>query len=328
MSPEAEPDAHPARATAREPAAARPTPRVADRRLAELGILIVMVVWAGNFVVVKSAVEMLPPIGFTFVRFVLASLTLLTLLRWREGSWGMPRRDLVTMLVLGGLGFGVYQMLWTTGITTVPAGDSALLIAATPVIVALLAAAAGADVLTPLKLAGVLTSFGGVAIVMASGQGLSLGQSVVGEALTLGAAVCWGVFTAFSAPVLRRHSPLRSTAWATVAGTVVLAPVAAIQLASTPAGAFTAPAIGAILYSGLLAAGVANVVVQHGVKVIGPTRTATFQFLVPALAVALAALVLAEPVRIGQVAGGVVIVAGILIVRAATLRRAAPAAAA
>ena len=35
-------------------------------------------------------------------------------------------------MILGGLGFGVYQILWTVGLQTIPAGDSALLIAATP----------------------------------------------------------------------------------------------------------------------------------------------------------------------------------------------------
>ncbi|HEY7132739.1 MAG TPA: EamA family transporter, partial [Candidatus Limnocylindrales bacterium] len=73
--------------------------------------------------------------------------------------------------------------------------------------------------------------------------------------------------------------------------------------------------IGAVLYSGFLAAGVSNVVVQNGVKVIGPTRTSAYQFLVPALAVVLAAVFLAEPIRFGQVVGGVVIVAGVLITR-------------
>jgi drug/metabolite transporter (DMT)-like permease len=73
--------------------------------------------------------------------------------------------------------------------------------------------------------------------------------------------------------------------------------------------------IGAILYSGFLAAGVSNVVVQNGVKVIGPTRTAAYQFLVPALAVVLAAIFLSEPIRLGQVVGGIVIVAGVLITR-------------
>ncbi len=276
-----------------------------------------MVLWAANFIVVKSAVAVLPPVGFTFLRFGLASTTLLILLRWREGSMGLPRRDLIAICGLGALGFGVYQILWTTGLTTVAAGDSALIIASTPVLVAFLAVIARSDVLTPGKLAGGIVSFTGVAIVIASGPGLSLGGSLAGEAITLVAAICWAIYTAFGAPFLRRHSPLRTTAWATVAGTVVLAPIAAIQLATVPdVGATLTPGvILAVLYSGFLAAGISNVIVSNGIKVVGPTRTAAYQFLVPALAVVLAFALLSEPIRIGQVVGGLVIVAGVLITR-------------
>ena len=274
-----------------------------------------MVLWAGNFIVVKSALAVLPPVGFTFLRFVLASLTLLILLRWREGSIGLPRRDLVAMWILGGLGFGLYQILWTTGLTTVAAGDSALIIAATPVLVALLAVAARSDVLTPLKLAGVLVSFAGVAIVVASGPGLSLGGSIAGELITLAAAVCWSVYTAYAGPFLRRISPLRATAWATVAGTVVLAPLAIVQLGTVDLGSVAPGVAAALVYSGLLAAGISNVVVLNGVKIVGPTRTAALQFLVPALAVILAAVFLNEAIRPGQVLGGVVIVGGVVLTR-------------
>jgi drug/metabolite transporter (DMT)-like permease len=274
-----------------------------------------MVIWAGNFIVVKSALAVLPPVGFTFLRFLLASVTLLVLLRWREGSIGLPRRDLIAMWILGGLGFGLYQMLWTTGLVTVAAGDSALIIAATPVLVALLAVVARSDVLTPLKLAGVLVSFVGVAIVIASGPGLSIGGSIAGEVITLAAAFCWSIYTAFAGPYLRRISPLRATAWATVAGTVVLAPVAILQLGTVDLGRAGPEVAGAIVYAGLLAAGISNVVVLNGVKVVGPTRTAALQFLVPALAVVLAAIFLAEAIRPGQVLGGLVIVAGVVLTR-------------
>jgi drug/metabolite transporter (DMT)-like permease len=196
-----------------------------------------------------------------------------------------------------------------------PAGDSALIIASTPVLVAILAVIAGSDVLTRSKLVGGLVSFLGVALVIASGAGLSLGESLAGEAITLLAAFCWSVYLAFGAPFLGRHTPLRATTWATVAGTIVLAPVAIVQLASAGLTEVPVDAIGAVLYSGFLAAGVSNVIVQNGVKVIGPTRTSAFQFLVPALAVVFAFLFLAEPIRPGQVLGGLVIVAGVLITR-------------
>jgi drug/metabolite transporter (DMT)-like permease len=296
-------------------AATRTTEGSGDRRIAEAALLGVMVLWGANFIVVKSALVALPPVGFTFLRFTIASVTLLLLLRWREGSIGLPRRDLVAICGLGAIGFGVYQILWTTGLTTVAAGDSALLIASTPVLVAIFAVAARSDVLTPAKLAGAIVSFAGVAAVIASGPGLSLGRSLGGEVLTLLSAACWSFYLAFGAPFLNRYSPLRATAWATVAGTIVLAPIAASQLSTVPASALTPGVLGAVLYSGFLAAGISNVIVQNAVRVVGPTRTAAYQFLVPALAVVFAAIFLSEGIRPGQVVGGLVIVAGVLITR-------------
>lgn len=274
-----------------------------------------MVLWAGNFIVVKSALGELPPVGFTFLRFILVTATLFVLLRWREGSVAVPRRDCLAIMGFGALGFGVYQILWTTGLTTVAAGDSALIIAATPVLVALLAVVARTDVLTPPKLAGVLLSFAGVAVVIASGPGLSIGGSLAGELITLGATFCWAVYTAYAGPYLRRYSPLRATAWASLAGTIVLAPLGVIQLGGVDASQLGPEALAAVLYSGFLSSGIANVVVMNGVMVVGPTRTAALQFLVPALAVVFAAIFLDEAIRPGQIAGGAIIVGGVLLTR-------------
>ena len=113
--------AEPGRSTPAATAAGVSVPG-SERRLAEAGVLVVMVLWAANFIVVKSALEVLPPVGFTFLRFVLASITLFALLRWREGSVGLPRRDLLPICGLGALGFGLYQILWTTGAHDGPGG--------------------------------------------------------------------------------------------------------------------------------------------------------------------------------------------------------------
>lgn len=283
-------------------------------------MLAVTVLWGGNFIVVKGAVGIVPPVAFTFVRFAIAAVTLLVLLRWREGSIGLPRRDAVPIVALGAIGFGLYQILWTTALQTVSAGDSALLIAATPVFTALLAVVAGSDLLSPAKLVGALISLAGVAVVIAGGSGLNLGASLVGDLVTLGAAVCWAVYTAFGAPILRRHSPLRATTWAILAGTVVLAPLGLVQMGSMDWSFVGPPVIGAVLYASFLSAGIPNVIVFHGVKLLGPTRITAFQFLVPAIAVVLAALLLDEPILPAQIVGGLVIVAGILITRSGRLR--------
>jgi drug/metabolite transporter (DMT)-like permease len=292
-----------------------------DRRLAELAVLIVMVFWAGNFIVVKGAIGIVPPIAFTFLRYTLAAATLLALLRWREGALRLPRGDVVRIAVLGSIGFGCYQLIWPVALQTIPAGDSALLIATTPVITALLAVAMGADVANPVKLLGALISFVGVALVIAAGQGLDLGVSLAGDLLTLAAATCWAVYTVFGAAILRRHSPLVASTWAIVFGTLFMAPVGIAQLATMDLSLIGPPVILAVVYAGTLAAGVSNVIVFHGLKLLGPTRVTAFQFLVPALAVVLAAIFLGEAIRPVQVVGGIVILAGVALLRRGTWPR-------
>jgi drug/metabolite transporter (DMT)-like permease len=280
-----------------------------------------MAVWAANFIVVKDVIAIVPPVGFTFLRYALASLALLAILRWSDGTIRLPRPATARILVLGGLGFGVYQILWTVGLQTIPAGDSALLIAATPVFTAVIALLIGTDTLNPRKAVGVVLSFLGVVLVIAAGVGIELSGSPIGFALTVGAALCWATYTAFGAMVLRAHSPLVLTTWATIGGTLVLAPVGIGQLlapdAVGPDGATHLPQIVlSIVYSGILAAALANIIVFNGVRLLGPTRITTIQSLVPAMAVVLAFLVLGEPIRPGQVLGGAIIIGGVALTRA------------
>jgi drug/metabolite transporter (DMT)-like permease len=284
-----------------------------------------MVIWAANFIVVKDAIATLPPVAFTMLRYGLASIALLVLLRWYEGSVTLPRPDTLRILVLGGLGFGLYQILWTTGLTSIPAGDSALIIASTPVLVAVLAVIIGADTLTPTKFAGALLSFLGVVVVIAAGVGISMSGSTLGSLLTLAAAACWASYTAFATPVLRRHSPLVLTTWATIGGTIVLIPPGIAQLAAPGAlgpeqAERLVPIVLAVAYSGVLAAAVANVVVFNGVRLLGPTRVITLQSFVPPMAVVLAFLFLHEPIRPAQVVGGLIIVLGVALTRRAVAR--------
>jgi drug/metabolite transporter (DMT)-like permease len=287
--------------------------------LAELGVLVIMVFWAGNFIVVKGAIGILPPIGFTFLRYLVAAATLVALLRWREGAIRLPHGDVLKIALLGVIGFGCYQILWPVALQTIPAGDSALLIATTPVMTALLAMAIGADTPNAVKLIGAFVSFAGVALVIAAGQGLVLGASLAGDLLTLVAAACWAIYTVFGAGILRRHSPLVTTTWAILAGTVFIAPLGIAQLAMADLTDIAPIVVLAILYSGTLSAGVANVVIFHAVKLIGPTEVTALQFLVPPLAVVMAAIFLSEAIRPVQVIGGAIILLGVALLRRGSL---------
>ena len=305
------------RAPASAPASRAPSSaaRVRERRLAELGVLATVVIWSANFVVAKAAVEALGPLTFTSIRYVVATATLFLLVRWRLGPVRPPGRTALVLIGLGMLGFGGYQLLWSTGLTQITAGNSALIVAVAPVLTVLLAGAVGMDRLTPPKLVGALVAFAGVAVVVTAGRELSLGASLVGELLTLGAAVLWAVYTIAGTRMLRQVDPLQATAWAVLGGTLFLLPLGAYEIATSPPPEVSPAAVLGILYSGAFAAAVANVLVFNAIRLVGPSRVTVSQFLVPAVAVVLGAVFLSEAVGPAQVAGGAVIVLGVWLTR-------------
>ncbi len=291
---------------------------VRERRLAELGVLGAVAIWSANFVVVKAAIDVFGPLTFTSARYVIATATLFLLVRWRLGTVRPPARVALTLVGLGALGFGAYQVLWTLGLTQITAGDSALIIAVAPVLTVLLAGLLGMDRFTAPKLVGALIAFTGVAVVVAAGQGVSISASL-GAFLTLGAAVLWAVYTIAATRMLRRIDPLQATAWAVLGGTLFLLPFGAAEVLTSPPPVLTLAAVAGLVYSGALAAGTANVFIFNAIRLVGPSRVMVTQFLVPAGAVLLGAAFLSEPVGPAQVLGGAVIVFGVWLTRRAAL---------
>ncbi len=129
------------------------------------------------------------------LRFLLAGLVLLAILRIREGSIGLPRPVALRLALLGALGFGVYQVLWASALTVTTAGTSSLIIGTAPIWTALVAIAVGSEIAHPARFAGAALGFTGVAIVVAA-RGIDLAGGGLGDLATLGAAVSWGLYLA------------------------------------------------------------------------------------------------------------------------------------
>jgi drug/metabolite transporter (DMT)-like permease len=188
---------------------------------------------------------------------------------------------------------------------------------------ALIASVVGLDRLTAPKFVGALTAFVGVAIVIGGGSGLTLGDSFAGDALTVTAALLWALYTVMGTRALRHIDPLTATAWTVLGGVLFLIPFGVWDAVTAPPASLPPAALAAVLYSGVMAAGIANVLMFNAVRVVGPTRASSMQLLVPAGAVTLGALFLGESVGFPQLLGGAVIVLGLAVTRRASVLPAA-----
>lgn len=288
----------------------------------DLRLLLVALVWGINFTVIKSALTDFLPLSFTVARFALAALSLFAAMTVRRVPLTVARRDLLPLAALGLVGITLYNLLFMKGLQLTTASHSALFISLSPLFAALFQALRGRERLTPILAAGLLLATAGAYCIIRSTHGeIRFGtDTVTGDLLTISASVLWALYTVLAAPLLERYPPISVTTWSIAAGTVLLLPSSAGELARQSWSSLPPAAWAALVFAALVGAGAAYVLWYEGVKRIGATRTIAYHFIVPFVAVLTAALFLGDTVTPLTIIGGVAILAGVALVQRRRVR--------
>lgn len=285
--------------------------------LAEGAVVLMALIWGINYSVIKYGTNAMQPVAFNAVRVAIAALALLAIaLAW--GGRAPSRRDALTLLALGVLGNGVYQVLFAEGIARTRAGEAALVVGGSPALIALLGRAAGVETTTRRGVIGIALSIFGVALIVLARANVGTGPhggSLLGDLLVLLGSICWAVYTILLVPFTKRLSGFWVIALSMLGGSIVLLAVGARAITSVDWGTVSSTVWGAMVYGGLGGLVVAYILWYRGVKVLGPTRTALFANLQPFIALMFAWITLGETPTAWQVTGAVTIVGGVLLTR-------------
>jgi drug/metabolite transporter (DMT)-like permease len=293
---------------------------------AHAALLAMSVIWGVNFVVAKVALEQLSPLAFNALRFPMASLLLLIVLR-RSGPIPLPSRaELPRVMALGLLGNLLYQMCFIFGLDRTSAANASLLLAGTPVITALMTAALGQERVRPRAWIGVVGTLLGVSmIVLGTARGGQGAGTMAGNILMIGAVLTWAFYTVGSRPLVDRHGPLPVTAWTLWIGSFGILLAGLPELMRTDLAALDALAWVCVVYAGVLSIGVAYMFYYFGVSRLGNTRTGAHSNLVPVFALLAAWLWLGQAPKLFQLVGAAVIIGGVTVAQSGALSRPVPA---
>jgi drug/metabolite transporter (DMT)-like permease len=279
----------------------------------DVEMLLVTLIWGGNFSVSKFALEQMPPVVFSAVRFSVASVLLLLIANRSGVTKPLPRRTLWSLIGLGVLGNTLYQTAFMTGLSITSATNSAMIIAILPVIVALLGTVLGIERATPAMWAGVLLGTAGVTLVVTA-RGVHFNpDSIRGDLLVLFAVVCWSLYTVGVRRVGAGVNPLQITAITTAAGTPGLLLVGMPGIFREDWGAVSAATWSAVAYACLFALVLGYVIFNRAVQSIGSARTALYNCLTPLVAMVVAWLTLGEVPTGMQLVGVVLVIGGVLV---------------
>lgn len=289
-----------------------------SRRLIFPALIVAGVLWGTTVPLSKVALGWMPPAWLAFARFALAGAILMMASRSRLRAASSP-----AILISGGLGYGGSVLLQNLGIERTSVTHAALLIGATPVLVAVMAAALRHSVARPVAWAGFGLSLAGVGFI-ASGQGS--GSTLGGDGLVLAAQLVSACFTVSQARLLRGRDPVAVTGLQLMSAAVLVLPIA-LTTEHQLAGSMSAAALLATI--GLVIAGTVGptALFAFGQSKVAADVAGAFLNIEPLVGAIMGTALFADPLGPVQIAGGLAIMAGIglssfQVARGERLRRA------
>ena len=265
------------------------------------------VLWGIPYLFISVTVETISPAGMVAGRTLIGALILLPF-AIRRGALRAAFKRWPWVLLFGAIEMAGPFLLLGHAEQTLPSGLTGLLVATVPLFGAIIAFFGGdRGMLRPVRLAGLIIGFAGVAIIV-GGPGLAAGGTqaliAIGEVLLV--AVCYA-----TAPFVVAHKLQGVPAL----GSVTIS-LAAVGLFYLPIGLLTQHGVPSVrsavslLALAVFCTALAFIAFFALIEQVGPARAPLFTYVNPIVAIVLGALVLGEPLTLGLLIGFPIVLVG------------------
>ena len=272
-----------------------------------------VLLWSLNITVTKYMFQHgWHPLAYGTIRYFVAIALFWCFTYYRERSFRIARKDMWLVLVAAAMIF-LNQLAFVYGIKLAHASTVALLLGTTPIFIGLISLALRLEHLARAFWIGAAITFGGVALIAVAASG-GVGSSLNGTLIAIATAFTWACYTTAIAPLMRRYSPFRISALVLAIGWVPLALVSIPQLGEQHFSfgwkvwlGFGYAVIGPLFLT--------NILWFTAIDRVGASRASLFANLQPFFAVVFALILLSESLHTMEIAGGLLIFAGIAFER-------------
>ncbi len=279
------------------------------------------VLWGTSFLFITMAREV-PPLTVSAVRVTLAAGALLVLL-WRQGV-RLPRSGSTwwAFAVMALFNDAGPFLLLVLANPYVPTGLTSVLVATSPLFTVVLAHLLTDDErMTGRHVAGALTGFAGLAVMLGGGSIDFSPAAIMGQLACLAASLGYAYASVYG----RRFTALRLHPMTTAAGQLGTSALVLVPLALLVEHPWTLPspswhAAAALLWLGLLTGALAYAIFFRILATAGATNVVLVTFMSPITAILLGIVLLGERLAGQQVAGMALIGVGIAVLDGRPLR--------
>ncbi len=281
-------------------------------RTVDLMLFGTVLLWALNTTITRYMLTHgFKPLAYSTTRYAAATLLFILFTYRRERSFRIARRDLRYVAIATAAIF-CNQLCFVYSIDKTTAATVTLFLGTTPIFIGVIASLIGLERMQRTFWLATVASLVGVGLV-ATGSGGFSGHRV-GDAIAVGTAVTWAVYSIAITPLMRRYSPFRISSLVLAGGWIPIALVGLPQSTSQSYGfgwgvwlGFAFAVVGPLFLT--------NILWFTSISQVGPSRASLFSNMQPAFGVLFALLLLGEHLTSWEVAGGVLIISAVLFER-------------
>ena len=278
------------------------------RKQALIALTAAGLLWGTSVPLSKAALAGFGPAWLTVIRFAVAGIILLVVLRPRIRGNVRP-----ALIFWGALGYGGCIVLQNVGLARTSVTHAALLIGAVPMIVAVLAVLFDGAQVSPIAWLGFALSLGGIAIVAGAGGGDS---SLSGDGLVLLSVLVGSVFTLIQARLLPGQDVIAVSAAQFLASAAVVVPVALLTEGlptPSPGTGWSISALAAAAALATIGTVLPYTLFAYGQTGVAPEIAGAFLNLETLVAAFLGATLFGEHLGLGQAIGALALLGGIYL---------------
>ena len=267
-------------------------------------------IWGGMYVVSKVVMEVIPPFTLLTLRLVLGTLTLWIITLFTSGI-GFTRKQLLQVLGVGWVGYGVSLGFQFVGTKLSTASNGALVTSSTPAFVILFAAVILREQITRRKLLALAVSTLGVLAVIDPRSAKISPDFFWGNLSLVAAAITWALYSVLIRKVTRSLDTLRVSLVAFWGGMLVTIPAGWWEISRLGIGEITPGIVWGILFLGIISTALAMYLWNTAFATLEAGVASLTLFAQPVVGAGLAAIFLEEHLNTAFLIGGVLICLGL-----------------
>lgn len=272
---------------------------------------ITIIIWASTFIASRFMLEFFSPLQVMIMRFTIAYLVLWIIRpKFTKFCW----KDEWIFLLMGLAGCTAYFITENTALTITSTSNVSILVACSPILTALLVHIFVKEEKIKINIIiGFVVAFTGIAFVVFNGAFI-LKLNPIGDALAFISALSWAIYSLILRKVVNRYDNIILIRKVMFYGIITTLPFLLIENKPFDFSALAQPKILiSLLFLGILGSGLCYVAWNISVRSLGIIKTNSYIYVIPFVAMLLAAIILHEKITLLGIVGAILIIMGVVI---------------